>query len=331
MRFIATLLASLTLFTLFVAVATTRACAADIRATDTVQPLDATLLTAGQWKYESGSVAIAGLVYTGYGRPYAKHGGYPDNSSATFDITGWDRLTARVGLDDNFEQVGAQQTTIEVDGKVVWQQQIISEQGPRAVKLVLSGHKSLTLRWQAGTTVFVETKLTRNTPPAALTGGEKPPATVTAPPAAPVADVIADAKDLDALAAALRKRVDARPELQARVAKGSIALLQFHTVDIAAPSLAAKVAEDLSTSLINNNFPLIERGQLEKALAKLKLPDDGVIDDATASKLGKATGCDLLMVGSITDAGKSLIINVRLLDAATGKALTAERAEVQKK
>ncbi len=38
-----------------------------------------------------------------------------------------------------------------------------------------------------------------------------------------------------------------------------------------------------------------------------------------------------LITGSIADAGKTLIFNVRLLDAATGKALADERAEVQKK
>jgi len=328
MRYLLTLLAGIILLSLYVATATTRARAADAH----VQYLDQSLLTDGQWKYENtDKVTIAGLVFQGYGRPYGAHGAYPNNGSASFNISGWDLLVARIGLDDNFDQIGAQKTTIAVDGQTVWQQAILIGQTPHEVRLLLTGHKSLTLRWQAGTTLFVGATLTHNSPPATTTGGEKTTTTVTAPPPAPVAAVLADAKDLDALAVALRKRVDAKPELQTRIAKGSIALLKFHTINKAAPSLAEQVAADLGTSLINNNFPLIERGKLVKVLAKLKLPDDGVIDDTTARKLGKATGCDLLIVGDITDAGKSIVINARLLDAATGKALVAERAEVQKK
>jgi TolB-like protein len=139
-----------------------------------------------------------------------------------------------------------------------------------------------------------------------------------------------DPKDLETLAVTLRKRINANPELKLKIQKDQIALMTFNLIDIPKLSVADKVAENLSTSLINNDFLLVERGQLDKAFKELKLQVSGVIDPATAKKIGDITGCDNIIVGSISDEGLFVVINARLLDTSTGKALAAERVEMRK-
>lgn len=139
-----------------------------------------------------------------------------------------------------------------------------------------------------------------------------------------------DPKDLEILATTLRKRINASPELKMKIDKNQIALMTFNLIDIPKPSIADKVAENLSTSLINNNFSLVERGQLDKAFKELKLQVSGIIDPATAKKIGDFTGCDNIIVGSISDEGQFVVINARLLNTSTGKALAAERVEMRK-
>jgi len=60
----------------------------------------------------------------------------------------------------------------------------------------------------------------------------------------------------------------------------------FTLVDIPSPSVATNVAEHLSDALINIDFNLVDRGQLDKILKELKIQDTALIDPATAHKIG---------------------------------------------
>ena len=82
--------------------------------------------------------------------------------------------------------------------------------------------------------------------------------------------------------------------------------------------------------MILADFQTVERGQLDKALKELKIQDSALIDPATAQKLGQITGCNVIMVGSISDRGQFIVINARLLETSTGQTLTAERVECRK-
>lgn len=61
------------------------------------------------------------------------------------------------------------------------------------------------------------------------------------------------------------------------------------------------------TSLIavTRRFEVVERSQLEKVLEEQKLGLAGIIDEATAIEVGKILGAEIMVVGSITDAGYS--------------------------
>ena len=114
------------------------------------------------------------------------------------------------------------------------------------------------------------------------------------------------------------------------IAKGNIALATFKRIGIYSPATATDLAENLYTSLINSDFPLVERGQLDTVLGELKIQDTGLIDPKTAARIGQQTGCNFILIGSISDMGQFVVINARLMEIATGKSLTAERVECRK-
>lgn len=106
--------------------------------------------------------------------------------------------------------------------------------------------------------------------------------------------------------------------------------MTFNLIDIPSQSVAANVAEDLTTSLMKSDFQTVERGQLDKVLRELKIQDSGLIDPSTAKKIGQVTGCNIVIVGSISDRGQFIVINARMLDTAIGKTIAAERVECRK-
>jgi hypothetical protein len=55
-----------------------------------------------------------------------------------------------------------------------------------------------------------------------------------------------------------------------------------------------------------------------------------LINPATAQKIGQMSGCDIIIVGSIQDQGQFVVINARMLETSSGKALAAERVEMRK-
>ena len=139
-----------------------------------------------------------------------------------------------------------------------------------------------------------------------------------------------DPKDLDSLAADLRKAAEDTPEAKERVAKGKIAIATFDLVGVPSYDVAKNVAEDLATAMIEQKFRLVERGQLDKVLKELKVQNSGLIDPKTAKQIGTMTGCSLILVGSISDRGQSVVVNARLMDTETGESVVARRVEMKK-
>ncbi|MEI6521828.1 MAG: FlgO family outer membrane protein, partial [bacterium] len=157
-------------------------------------------------------------------------------------------------------------------------------------------------------------------------GGGNGGATQVATPAT----FIVEPGDLDKLAEALRKQVDAKPEVKKNIDGANIGVMTFNLIDIASTSVADNVAEDLTTSLMKSDFQTIERGQLDKVLKELKIANSGLIDPTTAAKIGEQTGCNALIIGSISDRGQFIVINSRILETKTGKTIAAERVECRK-
>lgn len=133
--------------------------------------------------------------------------------------------------------------------------------------------------------------------------------------------------DLDVLkqlAEQLKAKIAKDPDLSK--SKPTLAIAPFELIPSStlSPDNAINVREDLSTLLIDTElFEVVERGQLQKAIDELKLGKNDIFDSATVQKLGKQVNARAVLIGSISDRGDHAMINVRLIDTATGKARIA--------
>jgi len=83
-------------------------------------------------------------------------------------------------------------------------------------------------------------------------------------------------------------------------------------------------------------FDLVERKNIERLIQEQKLQQSGMVDMATAVKIGKLLGAQAVVTGAVTEIGVSAVsfianittvrvsIDVRVIDVETGKILAAE-------
>jgi TolB-like protein len=102
--------------------------------------------------------------------------------------------------------------------------------------------------------------------------------------------------------------------------KSSVAVLDFESMGTE-EYIGKAVSEIMRTALVSNqNFRVVERAQINKALSEQKFQKSGIIDDKSAVEIGKVLGADLIIVGSVVKIGNSYTINSRLIDVKTGEA-----------
>jgi len=102
--------------------------------------------------------------------------------------------------------------------------------------------------------------------------------------------------------------------------KPSVAVLDFESIGTE-DYLGKAVSEIMRTSLVRiQNYKIVERAQISKALSEQKFQKSGVIDDKSAVEIGKVLGADLIVVGSVVKIGNAYTINSRMIDVKTGEA-----------
>jgi TolB-like protein len=127
------------------------------------------------------------------------------------------------------------------------------------------------------------------------------------------------------LADQLKKSAWFSPEKKIRVAIAAVQAVRIPS------SVADDVREDLSIGLVKTGaFTLVERAQLDKVLRELKIESTGIVDVTTAKKLGKMTGADVVLIGSISDRGHYGVVNARLIDTEKGESEIADSVELRK-
>ncbi len=106
-----------------------------------------------------------------------------------------------------------------------------------------------------------------------------------------------------------------------------IAVLPFENKG-ASKDLGEIVLDKMTTVLVNQNrFKVMERAQLNKILEEQKLGMSGILDAATAAKIGKGIGVDAIVMGSVvlTQNG-SVSIDARVIDTESARIITARDA-----
>ena len=113
--------------------------------------------------------------------------------------------------------------------------------------------------------------------------------------------------------------------------KQTIAVVEFVDLEGRTTNFGRFVAEELITRLYQTKkFKVIERQLLNKIVAEQKLSLGGMIDQTSAQKLGKLLGVDAIASGTVTDLGKSLRINARLISTGTGEVFAVASTDIVK-
>jgi TolB-like protein len=90
-------------------------------------------------------------------------------------------------------------------------------------------------------------------------------------------------------------------------------------------NLKRGISESLVTKLAKRpELHLVERSQIDKALKEIGFGQTAFADSAKVAQLGKMTGANTIITGSIVKGGSRFEINVRMLDVETGKVLVSE-------
>ena len=86
--------------------------------------------------------------------------------------------------------------------------------------------------------------------------------------------------------------------------------------DVGVPQAGAFVADEILTAF-KGKYDLVERGQLDKLVAELKLENGLTDDDLARQKVGQAAKVRYLVVGSVTPIA-GITVQARLVDTKTG-------------
>ena len=113
--------------------------------------------------------------------------------------------------------------------------------------------------------------------------------------------------------------------------KRTIAVVEFADLRGNVTDFGRFIAEELITHLYETKkFKVIERQLLSKVITEQKLSLTGIIDPTSAQKLGRLLGVDAIATGTITDLGKSLRVNARLISTGTGEIFAVAATEIAK-
>ncbi len=102
--------------------------------------------------------------------------------------------------------------------------------------------------------------------------------------------------------------------------KSKIAVIEFSNLQGQVTKFGRYLAEELITRLYRaDRFEVIERQLLNKVLQEHQLNLSGLIDVNSAQELGRILGVEAIASGSVTDLGKTVKVNARLISTETGK------------
>jgi TolB-like protein len=105
--------------------------------------------------------------------------------------------------------------------------------------------------------------------------------------------------------------------------KPRVAVMPFSELQGPRTSLGVYIAESLTTQLVNADVDVVERRMLERVLDKLRVDATGAIDAETAKAVGREAGVEAIITGTIADLQSAIAVNARVIDAATGRIITA--------
>jgi TolB-like protein len=114
--------------------------------------------------------------------------------------------------------------------------------------------------------------------------------------------------------------------------KKTIAVVDFTDLQGNPTELGRYLAEELSVAMARTHkgFEVIDRAHLKAILTEHKLAASGLIDPATAKRLGQISGADVLLTGTMTPFSESVRVAVKALATDTARIIGADTTELPK-
>jgi TolB-like protein len=136
----------------------------------------------------------------------------------------------------------------------------------------------------------------------------------------------------DDLDSAIGKLADKISQSMTEKKKTKIAVVPFQDLSSDTVTTFGKyIAEELTTALFGSGkFNIVERNLLTKVLDELKLSKTGSVDPNSAKELGKITGVDAVVTGTIQDLVDRVAVNCRIIETETGNIFAAASEKITK-
>ena len=110
--------------------------------------------------------------------------------------------------------------------------------------------------------------------------------------------------------------------------KSKIAITEFSDLNGKVSNLGRYISEELITRLYRTNrFHVVERELLAKVVEEHKLNLSGIIDESTAVEVGRILGVDAIGTGTLSDLGRYVKVNARIISMESGSIFAVASAE----
>lgn len=132
-------------------------------------------------------------------------------------------------------------------------------------------------------------------------------------------------KEIEQLSAQMAEKISGK-------GKKTVAVVDFTDLEGNVTQLDQFIAEEFSVALAGSSkgFRVIDRTRLKSIIKENKLAATGLIDPATASKLGKIAGVDALVTGTLTPFGDNVRLTVKVLDSETADIIDSAKSNFAK-
>lgn len=132
-------------------------------------------------------------------------------------------------------------------------------------------------------------------------------------------------KEIEQLSATMAEKI-------ADKGKKTVAVVDFTDLEGNVTQLDRFIAEEFSVALAGagKGFRVIDRTHLKSIIKENKLSATGLIDSATARKLGKIAGVDALVTGTLTPFGDNVHLTVKVLDSDTADIIDSAKEDIAK-
>lgn len=110
-----------------------------------------------------------------------------------------------------------------------------------------------------------------------------------------------------------------------------VAVIDFSDIQTNVPAVSYVISETLINELFKTGkYEIVERKLLSGILEQQKLNMSGLVDEATARKVGKLLGVDYIVSGTLIDLGDVLNVNARMISIETGAIMATASTDLSK-